>query len=150
MGRRRRTSRALVATAMTLSAFVMTGAQAAEARPALQVTRLARLHNIARLDVERPRLRFDTGLSIVARRHSLRMAREGRLYHSTDLTRRVRRWRYLGENVGVGPSIEDLQQAFMDSPPHRQNILSGRYRDVGVGVVKDSYGTYWVTVIFRG
>jgi uncharacterized protein YkwD len=78
------------------------------------------------------------------------MAGQGRLYHSSDLTRRVSNWRYLGENVGVGPSIEDLQDAFMGSPPHRRNILKNAYDDVGVGIVKDSNGTYWVTVVFRG
>lgn len=44
-------------------------------------------------------------------------------------------WRKLGENVGYGPSIEVVQDAFMNSPSHRSAILDGAYEIVGLGVV---------------
>ena len=50
------------------------------------------------------------------------MARKGKLWHN-DISSATDHWVWLGQNVGVGSSAEALQQAFMDSPPHRANIL---------------------------
>lgn len=44
-------------------------------------------------------------------------------------------WRKLGENVGYGPSIPVVQDAFMNSPSHRSAILDSAYEIVGIGVV---------------
>lgn len=45
----------------------------------------------------------------------------------------------LGENLawGGGPRAtpERIVRAWMDSPGHRANILNGRFRDIGIGVV---------------
>lgn len=43
-------------------------------------------------------------------------------------------WRSLGENVGYGGSIATVESSYMNSPPHRANILSSSYRYVGTGV----------------
>ena len=51
------------------------------------------------------------------------------------------------ENVGFGPDTTALQNAFMNSPPHRANIL-GDYNRVGVGAAFDGNGTLWVTLDF--
>ncbi|MEY2420440.1 MAG: hypothetical protein QOI95_507 [Acidimicrobiaceae bacterium] len=56
-------------------------------------------------------------------------------------------WTRLGENVGFGPSVPQIQDAFMNSAPHKANIL-GDYNLVGVGVAQSSGGTIWVTVRF--
>ncbi len=46
---------------------------------------------------------------------------------------------YVGENLawGAGPRAtpERIVSAWMDSPDHRANVLSGRFRDIGIGVV---------------
>ena len=87
----------------------------------------------------------------IARRHSARMASAGGIYHNPNLARdagRIR-WSILGENVGVGNSIETLHQAFMDSPPHRDNLMRSQFRRVGVGVIVRG-GRLWVTVVFLG
>ena len=42
-----------------------------------------------------------------------------------------------------------MQQAFMDSPPHRGNILNREFRQVAIGTVRVD-GTLWVTVFFYG
>lgn len=44
-------------------------------------------------------------------------------------------WNSLGENVGYGPSIPSIQDAFMNSPGHRVSILKAQYEIVGLGVV---------------
>jgi uncharacterized protein YkwD len=46
-------------------------------------------------------------------------------------------------------SLSDLQDAFMNSTVHRQNILNRRFKHVGIGVARDG-DAYWVTVVFYG
>ncbi len=44
---------------------------------------------------------------------------------------------YAGENLGKGfKTTEGLVEAWMASPTHRENILSGNYNDIGVAVVE--------------
>lgn len=63
-----------------------------------------------------------------------RLASQNTLYHS-NLTDGISGcWRSLGENVGYGGSIAQVENTYMNSPPHRANILSSNYRDVGTGV----------------
>ena len=50
-------------------------------------------------------------------------------------------WCRLGENVGMGPTIESIEPAFMASPGHRANIL-GNYTHVGTGVATSSKTGY--------
>ena len=94
-------------------------------------------------------LSLDPELSKAARVHTREMVRRDLLHHTSEpaMRRRVTRWSTLGENVGVGGTVDSLHRAFMDSPPHRENIMYGTYRHVGVGV-KRARGRMWVTVIF--
>lgn len=110
----------------------------------------ARKINNARSAAGIGRLRLDKQLSKVARKHASEMDSKNSLYHtpSSKLAWRVTRWKRLGENVGAGYSVLSLHRAFMDSAPHRANILDSGFRYVGVGVQKD--GDYmWVTVVFE-
>jgi uncharacterized protein YkwD len=93
-------------------------------------------------------LRVNQSLSTIARAHSYAMARKQILAHTPNLGSKVSGWTFLGENVGVGPSLRTLNVAFMRSTAHRQNIMCRCYRQIGVGVVRDSRGYYWVTHIF--
>lgn len=110
----------------------------------------ARKINSARLGAEVGRLRLDPELSRAARGHSRAMARKNLLHHTPTnrLKWKVTNWTILGENVGVGGSVPSLHQAFMDSAPHRANIVLNQFRHVGVGVVKANQ-RMWVTVIFE-
>ncbi|HVL91372.1 MAG TPA: CAP domain-containing protein [Actinomycetota bacterium] len=104
-------------------------------------------HNSIRASHGRKALAVYGDLVDIARRHSGRMASEGRIWHNPNLTSEVKNWQVVGENVGMGPSVPDLMDAFMNSPGHRANILDGEYNQFGVGVVvKD--GTIYVTVVF--
>ncbi|ADB53130.1 CAP domain-containing protein [Conexibacter woesei] len=96
-------------------------------------------------------LRIDAKLGRVARAHSLDMVRKGYFEHESRDGRtpfqRMLAARYvpkgaswtLGENIGWG--TEELAQpaalvkAWMDSPGHRANILNGRFREIGIGIV---------------
>jgi len=56
-------------------------------------------------------------------------------------------WEEWGENVGVGPTPEAIEAAFVASPPHLANML-GNFTHMGVGVVIDGGGRIWVTERF--
>jgi uncharacterized protein YkwD len=81
------------------------------------------------------------------------MARAGELYHTSDPAHFYLHgihWSTWGENVGyTAGSVDDMQQAFMDSPPHKANILNGAFRHVAIGAVRVD-GYLWVTVFFYG
>ena len=102
---------------------------------------------------DRRELGFAAALSKYAKSHSAAMARKGYLFHSTDDQLRDALegydWTIGGENVGVGGSLETLEEAFMGSKLHRQNILRPDFQRAAVGVIRDG-DRYWVTVIFYG
>jgi hypothetical protein len=87
-------------------------------------------------------------LTTAARRHAQTMAMADHLHHNPDLGRAVRGWQKLGENVGRGPEVGAIHQAFMDSPSHRRNVLDPAFTEVGIGVVVYE-GQIWVTEMFR-
>jgi hypothetical protein len=82
-----------------------------------------------------------------ARAHSALMASTDHLHHNPGLATVTTGWSALGENVGVGPGVDVLHDAFMRSSGHRANIL-GSYNYAGVGVVVESEWKMWVTVVF--
>jgi uncharacterized protein YkwD len=131
-------------------AFTALPSQPAQARATLE-GELQTRHNHARWTREIRRLTLSASLSQKAERHSRAMAARGYIYHSRCLTCVFSgySWSVGGENVGVGASIRSLHRAFMDSPPHRRNVLYRSYRYVGIGVVR-SGGRLWVTVLFMG
>jgi uncharacterized protein YkwD len=92
-------------------------------------------------------LRVTGRLSEIARKHSRRMATQGRLFHS-DLRKTFRGFNYrmAGENVGYGASLDQLLEAFLGSPPHRQNLV-GQWKRTGVGVYWQG-DQVWVTQVF--
>lgn len=95
-----------------------------------------------------PALREVADLDSVAQRWSRQMADASRLAHNPRLTSQVSGWQVLGENVGEGPTVGDLDAAFMASPEHRANVLDRDYTQVGVGTVRRG-GILWITVDFR-
>ena len=83
--------------------------------------------------------------------HSITMAQGGTLVHTNNLGKKLTRWGIkwttAGENIGrTTGTLAYLQQAFMDSPGHRANILNPQFKNVGIGVYVDSKGEYWVTL----
>ncbi|MEX1047711.1 MAG: CAP domain-containing protein [Actinomycetota bacterium] len=146
----RRTSTLL---ALLVSLALVAGSPAAEiALGAGQGTgRVKSLTNKERKDHGRKALKLNKRLSKYALRHSKHMANQGGLFHTSDLGKVLRHvnWRVAGENVGAGGTLPAIQNAFMDSAPHRKNILNKKFDHSAVGVVQDD-GRFWVTVIFYG
>jgi uncharacterized protein YkwD len=95
-------------------------------------------------------LQLNAKLSRAARRHSRDMVRQRYFAHNsrdgrspfdrmraTHYVPRSASW-WLGENIAWGSgSLSEpaaIVRAWMHSPPHRANILSRRFRDIGVGI----------------
>jgi uncharacterized protein YkwD len=120
------------------------------------------------VNVERTRrglnaLTIEPLLIAVARDHSAEM-RDKSYFNHTSPTAALRTPmdRYLtavqirpgyacvGENL-YWCSMADVQRghrAFMNSPTHRENLLFPRFDRIGVGIVKDARGQFWVTEMF--
>lgn len=112
-----------------------------------QESAFAAMVNDVRDRAGKRQLRLTERLTELAHRHSKQMARRGELYHSN--LRRVFRgfnFRMVGENVGYGYSLDQLLNAFMDSPPHHQNLV-GQWKRTGVGVWEQG-GKIWITQLF--
>ena len=111
------------------------------------------LTNADRENHDRKALTFAERLSRYAKAHSHAMADRGSLFHSTGDQLRAALdgyvWELGGENIGVGDSLEGLEEAFMASPPHRQNLLRRVYGHAAFGIVRED-GRTWITVIFYG
>ena len=59
-----------------------------------------------------------------------------------------RRRSLLPDQPDDGFTVRGLHRQFMQSAPHRANILDPRMRQVGVGIVRRD-GALWVTEVFR-
>jgi hypothetical protein len=88
-------------------------------------------------------------LQSFAQQRADEMARTKRLAHTTSLGTKISGWKRLGENVGRGPTLQEIQTAFMASPSHRENILDPQFTQIGVGVTFDGADYLYVAVIFR-
>lgn len=137
-------------TAVLLSLFPSPAAVAACPGPTRPEKGFARKTNSSRADKGLNKLTIDPELSRAAKEHTREMAKKKTLEHTPNdvLAERVTNWTELGENVGVGQSVKSLHAAFMDSKPHRDNILYSKWKYIGIGVVK-SDGKMWVTVLFE-
>ena len=84
----------------------------------------------------------------VARAQAQRMASRNLLYHNPRLAQEVRNYRWVGENVGYGPDVSRVHNAFMASPGHKSNLLDRDYTEVGVGAVWRG-DRVWIAQVFR-
>ena len=153
MGRTVATRRGITGSVILLVALLFLGLAPAPAHAATDLERqMLRLTNVSRERHDVRRLRLDAGMTRKAHKHSVAMLRRDELFHTSDpqdYYLRGVRWSKWGENVGTGGDLEDLQDAFMDSPVHRRNVLDSRFHRVAVGVVHRD-GTAWVTLFFYG
>lgn len=126
--------------------------------------RFVELTNRERLRRGMSELRIDPLLIAVAREHSAEMRdRDYFSHHSPSASLRTPMDRYLHAVAAARPpyacvgenlfycTISDVERghrAFMNSPKHRENVLYPRFEKIGVGIVKDREGKFWVTQMF--
>lgn len=106
----------------------------------------------------RPPLQYSTKLEAAARSQANLMARKDKLSHNLGVTlrQRVTDAGYegaVGENVAGGQkTLEQAIQGWLDSPAHRNTLLSTRFTEFGLAEAsvapgrKSRYGTYWAFI----
>lgn len=92
-------------------------------------------------------------LTLAARRHSADMAKHDKLDHtgfdgsspSERISAAGYHWRAWGENIAYKQDTPaEVMHDWMNSPPHRANILTCIFTELGVGLAPDSNGyAYW-------
>jgi len=86
-------------------------------------------------------LSVDGNLTQVAQDWAMHMAEENSISHRLDLRAGITAlWKAIGENVGVGPNVQELMSAFVASPGHYKNLVDPRFTHIGVGTVRTSGG----------
>jgi uncharacterized protein YkwD len=154
------TASAVAPQAAAPSAERLVRAARLEDQVAVRVNLVRRRHGLAPLDES-------GGLAGAARRHSRDMAVKGYFEHDsasgTAFWRRIERtyassgygrWE-VGENIAwntARATAVDIVRQWMASPAHRENILSGAWRELGLGAfrvphARGAYGGRTVTIV---
>jgi Cysteine-rich secretory protein family len=91
-----------------------------------------------------PPFQWDANLAAAARLHAQRMAQRSTLSHQFpgEQPLQVRameagaRFSLIAENVAQGPTPQGLHAQWMNSPPHRANLLDRELNSIGIAVVQ--------------
>lgn len=114
------------------------------------------LLNKARTNAGLPKLSTDAKLFKVARLKAQDMVKNSYFSHSSPtygspfamMKSYGIGYKVAGENIAGNPSLQDAVTAWLNSPTHKQNILSNSYNYIGIGVEKsDTYG-YLISTMF--
>jgi hypothetical protein len=89
-------------------------------------------------------LKWDPALAAAAHQHALLMVRRNALSHQfpgePPMQDRARhagaRFSQIAENVAEGPNVSGLHAQWMNSPPHRANLLDPELNAAGIAVVQ--------------
>jgi uncharacterized protein YkwD len=148
----------LIVTLTTILTLSVAFAPAARAGSGYR-SKLLRMVNATRSDHDLHRVRMDRSLTRDALRHTRRMIDENAIYDPLNLTTILQDepWDDVGASVvGCADSVRGLHRAFMHHAAHRDILLNGRVRRIGIGVVKvDSSNAcgrhwFWTTELFYG
>ncbi|HEX8818222.1 MAG TPA: CAP domain-containing protein [Terriglobales bacterium] len=148
------------AAAFAQSAYVPKPPSASSSSPSnsddADVRQFLDLANQARAQAGAPPLKLNRDLNQAALAHTQLMVAQHNLSHQLpgepELMQRLTANSKLlfdrsGENVGYAGSVEQAHVDFMNSPPHRKNLLDPAFNLVGFGVVRAG-NLLWVTQDF--
>lgn len=120
---------------------------------------VVRLVNVERSKAGLKPLAENTALSNVARAKSVDMRDKGYFSHTSptygspfDMMKKFGiKYSYAGENIAMGQKTpEEVMRGWMNSPGHRQNILSPNFTQIGVGYTVSGKGTtYWTQMFIK-
>jgi len=100
--------------------------------------------NETRAALGRPPLRVTEELTLKAQALADRLAQEGKLEHSADLSSGIAPpYEVLGENEGYGPSVERIHTMLLASQEHFSIMIDPRYTEIGVGIAVAPDGTIY-------
>lgn len=123
-----------------------------------QAEQLFAFANQTRADHGLGTLTWDPALAAAAMKHCERMVVEGPISHryggEPDLTSRAGQagahFSLIEENIAVGANPARIHQAWMNSPGHRENLLSPDIDRVGIAVVQSGELIFAVADYARG
>lgn len=135
-----------------ISLFIITGGIGTIAFAAEQDTILSSTNSTRSAQGLGP-LNSNAGLNAVALEWSKQMAASNELYHNPNVGSQIPAgWEMWGENVAYVQGYPDpgkqIFQNWMNSPPHKTNILKPEFTDIGIGVYTDPQGRTWATQVF--
>jgi uncharacterized YkwD family protein/spore coat assembly protein SafA len=124
-----------------------------------QENEVARLVNAERAKAGLPALKINWQLSRVARHKSADMAERGYFSHYSPtygtpfhmMENFGLRFSAAGENIAYGQRTPaEVMRDWMNSPGHRNNIMSRSYTEIGVGLAKNKNGVcYWTQMFMK-
>jgi hypothetical protein len=126
---------------LALSTILFVGQQAPSQDKQSQVEQtLLQLANRDRAALGLAPLKWSAPLAAAAHQHAVRMAQQNTLSHQlpgeAGLAERASqsgaRFSTIAENIAEGPSAESIHQQWMNSPPHRANLLDPQLDAVGI------------------
>src|SRR5271157_5605883 len=128
--------------AWLLSAMLFTARARAQQTDSTSERFLFEAANRERTSRGLPQLQWDDALASAARQHALLMAERGAISHQfpgeLDMTARASRagahFSTLAENVAEAPSASEIESGWMNSPPHRGNLLDPDLDSIGISV----------------
>lgn len=101
----------------------------------------------------------DPRLTIAAQKHAQYMADQDKISHFGEwysrASDRIEKEGYnywaVGENIAAGQrDVQEVMEDWMNSEPHKKNILNEKYTQIGVGVAENKYGRlYWCVVLAK-
>jgi uncharacterized protein YkwD len=115
-------------------------------------TKMVDLINASRRSARKPAVTANEQAATKAQKWAAHMASTGKVEHTGGGSRvdtsGLPKWCAVGENVGMGTSIDNLHASWMRSSAHKANIL-GNYNRVGTGVVRKGNVVYGVQIFYR-
>jgi uncharacterized protein YkwD len=118
---------------------------------------VVKLTNDLRAKEKLPPLKVNALLTQAARAHSRNMAKQQKLEHVLDEKEpadRVKETGYqralVAENIAGGRRLppSGAFELWVDSKPHRANLLGEKFEEIGVGVARDDKGEVYYTQVF--
>jgi len=119
------------------------------------------LINQQRISIGLESLVWSDDAAKIARLHSENMATynffshtglDGLLVNDRADSVGINKWRAIGENIaynqGFENPVEFAVEHWMQSPKHRENLLSSRWKESGIGIAVTDSGTYYFTEVF--
>lgn len=104
-----------------------------------------------------PSLQRSCSLDTIARMHAEKIASLEKVEHSTSTLEELQEKlesTVVGENVHVGEGVRQIHDHIMKvndrAMESRRNVLTRKFREVGVGTAKAADGRLYVVQLFRG
>jgi uncharacterized protein YkwD len=134
------------------ASFLVCAGQSSAPAPSSPEEALFRMTNAARSEQGLSPLQWDDSLARAANAHAALVLQNRQLSHhypgEADLTARAAgsgsHFQTISENIAEGGSADSIQKQWMNSPPHRANILDPNLNSVGFAVVQQGGVSYAV------